>query len=68
MRSGDQVGGWGTVSLDGLAYQKDLFAIPVVVTINYSTRSLAFLQNHDWLGKPANRVIIFFPLESEAET
>ena len=46
----------------GLAYEKDLFAVAVAVTINYSTRNLAHLQEHDWLGKPANRVLVHFPL------
>ena len=42
------------------AFKKYLFAVPVVVTINMSTRNLGFLDNHDWLGKPANRVLVRF--------
>lgn len=40
------------------AYKKDLFAIPIVVTVNYSTGNLGYLDNHDWLGNPGNRVVI----------
>ena len=40
------------------AYTKDLFAIPVVVTINFSTLNLSFLESHDWLGNSENRVVV----------
>lgn len=40
------------------AYKKYLFATPIVVTANYSTVNLAFLQSHDWLGKDLNRVVV----------
>lgn len=40
------------------AYKKYLFAIPIAVTINYSTANLGFLATHDWLGKDINRVVI----------
>ena len=40
------------------AYTKDLFAVPVVVTINYSTLNLGFLESHDWLGNSENRAVV----------
>lgn len=40
------------------AYAKDLFAVPMAVTINYSTLNLGFLESHDWLGNPDNRVLV----------
>ncbi|CAE7641355.1 unnamed protein product [Symbiodinium pilosum] len=43
------------------AYSKYLFAVPVVVTINNSTRNLDFLLTHDWLSCERNRVLIRFP-------
>ena len=42
------------------AYAKDLFAVPIAVTINYSTLNLGFLEDHDWLGNRANRVLVTF--------
>lgn len=45
-----------------LAYWKDLFGVPIVATCNHSTKNLSYLQDHDWLGKPANRVVVKFPL------
>ena len=43
------------------AYRKYLFAVPVAVTINNSTRNLDFLRAHDWLGSERNRVLVHFP-------
>ena len=43
-------------------YTKYLFAVPVVVTINYSTRNLGFLETNDWLKNPTNRVLVNCPL------
>ena len=40
------------------AYKKYLFATPIVVTGNYSTGNLGFLQSHDWLGRDLNRVVV----------
>jgi hypothetical protein len=42
------------------AYTKDLFQIPIVATINYSTLNLGYLDSHDWLGHPDNRVLVTF--------
>ena len=39
-------------------YHLDLFAIPIVVTINYSTKNRNLLSTHDWLGNPANREVV----------
>ena len=42
------------------AFTKWLFAVPIVVTANFSTKNLQFLDSHDFLGKPANRVVVYF--------
>ena len=43
------------------AYSKYLFAVPIAVTINHSTRNIDFLHSHDWLKHPKNRVLVNFP-------
>ena len=43
------------------AYRKYLFATPVVVTANHSTRNLSFLDEHDWLSKADNCWVLNFP-------
>ena len=43
------------------SFTKYLFACPTVVTINYSTKHLDFLEDHDWLKSPANRVVVHWP-------
>ena len=44
-----------------LAYSRDLFAVPVAVTVNYTTKNLTFLKENDWLRLPDNRVLVEFP-------
>ena len=39
------------------SYDKYLYKVPFAVTINGSTKNLSYLQEHDWLGKPENRVL-----------
>ena len=48
---------FGTTTGGTCAYQKWLFRIPVVITINFSTANLEMLLTHDWLGKPGNRAL-----------
>ena len=43
------------------AYEKYLFCIPLVVTVNYSTRHLGLLETCDWLKLPSNRVLVQWP-------
>ena len=43
-----------------LSYQKDLFAVPVVVTANLTTANRSFLSDNDYLGNPENRVVVDF--------
>ncbi len=43
------------------AYDHDLYAIPIVATINNSTSNLCLLEKDDWLGNPGNRVWVSFP-------
>ena len=42
------------------AYSLDLFAVPMVVTVNHSTLNLGMLEHHDWLAKPSNRRVVYF--------
>ena len=44
-----------------LAYTKDLFAVPVVVTVNNDTENRDLLTESDWLGKCENRVLLTWP-------
>jgi len=43
------------------AYSKDLFAVPIVITVNNDTANLQFLITDDFLGNEGNRVVIRFP-------
>jgi hypothetical protein len=53
---------FATTQGGALSYRKYLFRIPVVVTINWSTRNLDFLQQHDWLKRPDNCVLLEWPV------
>lgn len=48
------------------AYAKYLFAVPTVVTCNYSTKNLQFLRTNDWLSKEGNCRVVDFPDVLEA--
>ena len=41
-------------------YEKYLFRTPFVATCNYSTLNLSFLDNHDWLSKSGNCVVVHY--------
>ena len=43
------------------AHARDLFAVPVVATANFSTENLSLLATCDWLGNKGNRVFLRFP-------
>lgn len=45
----------------GLAYTKDLFALPIIVTANYDTANRELLKTSDWLSRPENVVQVTFP-------
>ena len=45
----------------GLAYWRDLFAVPVVATVNFSTKNLGLLDTDDFLGNASNRTVLHFP-------
>ena len=45
----------------GLAYWRDLFAVPVIATCNYSTENLKLLEHDDFLSNAANRTLVRFP-------
>ena len=40
------------------AYAKYLFALPTVITANFSTRNRHLLHEDDWLACPTNRVVV----------
>jgi len=40
------------------SYKKDLYAVPIVATVNFSTANLDMLDTHDWMSNPGNRIII----------
>ena len=39
------------------AYWRYMYKVPVVATINHSTKTRSYLDDHDWLGKSGNRVL-----------
>lgn len=43
------------------AFQKYLFRIPIVVTCNYSTANLKYLETHDFLKLEENRIVVEWP-------
>ena len=43
------------------AYFRDLFAVPVVATANFSTANLHLLDQDDFLANPKNRLLVPFP-------
>ena len=49
---------FGSTAGGTCAYHRDLFGVPVVATVNYSTKNLDYLENHDWLANPGNRVVV----------
>ena len=42
------------------AFWKDLWKVPVVLTVNNSTRNLSFLATDDFCSKPGNVVFLSF--------
>ena len=45
-----------------LAYEKNMYRVPIAVTANRTTRNLHYLTDNDFLGKAENRVLVEFPL------
>lgn len=56
---------FGSTAGGTCAYHRDLFGVPVVATINFSTKNLQYLEQHDWLANPGNRVLVQLPSNSE---
>ena len=48
------------------AYERDLFAIPIVATINNTTKNRHLLESDDWLSNPGNRVFLSWPVDPSA--
>ena len=44
-----------------LAYSKDLYAVPLVVTANFDTANQTLLQTSDWLSNGENVVLVRYP-------
>jgi hypothetical protein len=53
---------FGTTPGGTCAFSRDMFATPVVVTINYTTKNLHYLETNDFLGNTGNRTVVTFPL------
>ena len=49
---------FGSTAGGTCAFSRDLFAVPLAVTVNYSTANLDFLNTDDWLNKAGNRVVV----------
>lgn len=55
---------FGTTTGGTCAYYHDLFAVPFVATVNYTTKNLTALDTSDFLSLPSNRVLVKWPLDS----
>ena len=49
------------------AYEHDLFAVPIVATINKTTKNRHLLESDDWLSNPGNRVLLSWPVGPSAD-
>lgn len=52
--------GFGATPGGQCKYEKYLFQVPMVATLNYSTENMSLLDTHDWLSKSGNRVVVHF--------
>ena len=48
-------------------YERDLFAVPIVATINNTTKNRHLLESDDWLSNPGNRVLLSWPVGPAAD-
>ena len=58
---------FGSTAGGTCAFHLDLFAIPIVATINGSTRNQNLLETDDFLSNPGNRVLVEFPPTTAAD-
>ena len=50
----------------GQSFKKDLYRLPIVVTVNNYTHNLQYLREHDWLSNRDNvRVLSFLGTPGE---
>lgn len=49
---------FGSTAGGTCAYSKDLYAVPIVATVNYSTANQHLLHTDDWLGNAGNRLVV----------
>ena len=54
-------------SLNFANERKDLFAVPIVATINNITKNRHLLESDDWLSNPGNRVLLSWPVGPAAD-
>jgi len=52
---------FGTTQSGQYSFSRNLFATPIVVTINYTTKHLEYLEQNDFLGNAGNRVLVTWP-------
>jgi len=57
----DDVVEFATTAGGTCAYTLDMYAVPIVATINFSTKNLGLLDSDDFLGNPGNRIIVHYP-------
>ena len=43
-------------------YSKDMWAVPIIATMNHSTANLHLFQTDDFLSNPENRVLLTWPV------
>ena len=58
---------FGSTPSGNFAFSLDLYGIPIVVTINGTTRNQSLLETDDFLGNPENRVVVDFPLPAATD-
>ena len=54
---------FGTTPGGQCTYSHWLWRVPIVATVNHTTKNLDLLDTDDFLGKAVNRVVVRFPLE-----
>ena len=42
------------------AHCKDMFWVPIAITVNYSTKNLQYLEEHDWVSRKENVHVVTF--------
>ena len=53
---------FGTTPGGQCSYSHWLWRVPIVATVNHTTKNLGLLDTDDFLGNTENRVVVRFPL------